>query len=196
MSLPKRMIGCMSAGFRTCNNEGDLGVESSKDVLICPACGGENPSDAIFCNHEHEHKPCLKALGDFKYVLEEFKAERSGIERLADRITEFVGQTYFVILHMVWFTFWIFANSGLVGSVRIFDEYPYSLLGIILGIEAVFITGFLLISQNYQNAYAEKCAKLDYEVNIRTYRKLLELEKRLGLFNKPDSHDNAAHETL
>jgi uncharacterized membrane protein len=127
------------------------------------------------------------ALGEFKYVLEEFRAERNGLERLADKITKFIGNTYFVVLHMFWFTLWFVANSGLVGSFRIFDEYPYSLLGIILGIEAVFITGFLLIYQNYQNSYAEKCAPLDYRVNIQTYRKLLELEKRLKILSDNDS---------
>lgn len=165
----------------------ESGALTGDNVVICPACGGENASDAIFCSHEHARQPCLKALGEFKYVLEEFRAERNGLERLADKITKFVGYTYFVIFHMFWFTLWFVANSGLVGSLRIFDEYPYSLLGIILGIEAVFITGFLLISQNYQNAYAEKCAQLDYEVNIRTYRKLLELEKRLELLKVNDS---------
>jgi uncharacterized membrane protein len=44
----------------------------------------------------------------------------------------------------------------------------------------VFITGFLLISQSHQAAYSEKRAELDYEVNIRTYRKVLELEKNLN----------------
>lgn len=165
------------------------GLESSgsrilEDIIICPACGGENPGDAIFCNHEHGNQPCHKALGEFKYVLEEFMAERSRIERLADQVTQFVGQPNFVIVHVLWFIIWILANSGLLGYFQIFDEYPYSLLGIILGIEAVLITGFLLISQNHQNVYADKCAQLDYEINIRSYRrKLLELEKRFDLLS-------------
>ncbi|MBY0545570.1 MAG: DUF1003 domain-containing protein [Gammaproteobacteria bacterium] len=49
----------------------------------------------------------------------------------------------------------------------------------IVAIEAVFITRFLLISESKQANYSEKRAELDYEVNVRTYRKLLELEKRL-----------------
>jgi uncharacterized membrane protein len=57
------------------------------------------------------------------------------------------------------------------------DEYPFGLLGIILSVEAIFITGFLLISSNRQSAHANKRAELDYEVNVRTYR----------LINKADS---------
>jgi uncharacterized membrane protein len=145
-------------------------------IILCPACGGENPDDAVFCgNHE-----CHKALGEFKYVLEELQAKKNWIEKLADKVTGFIAKPHFIIFHMFWFAIWILANEGYLGQVPNFDEYPYSLLGIILAIEAVFITGFLLISQNHQAAYSEKRAELDYEVNIRSYRKLVELEKRLN----------------
>lgn len=144
-------------------------------IILCPACGGENPEDAIFCGNPQ----CHKALGEFKYVLEELQATKSWIERLADKVTEFIAKPYFIIIHMVWFSVWILANEGFFGQIPNFDEYPYSLLGIILAIEAVLITGFLLISQSRQNAYSDKRAELDYEVNIRSYRKILELERRL-----------------
>ena len=147
----------------------------STTVVICPACGGENPADAVFCgNHD-----CHKALGEFKYVLEELMANKSWLERLADRVTLFVSRPQFIILHVIWFTAWILANEGYFGVLQGFDEYPYGLLGIILAIEAILITGFLLISQNYQYDYSEKRAELDYEINIRSYRKLMELEKHL-----------------
>ena len=144
-------------------------------VILCPACGGENPEDAIFCaNHQ-----CHKSLGEFKYVLEEFQAETNWILRLADTVTNFIAKPHFIIFHMFWFVVWILVNEGFLGQIANFDQYPYDLLSIILAIEAVFITGFLLISQNHQAAYAEKRSELDYEVNIRSYRKLIELEKRL-----------------
>lgn len=147
-------------------------------TISCPACGGENPPDAVFCgNHE-----CHKALGEFRYVLEELNAAKHWLEHVADRVTEFAGRPHFVTLHVIWFGIWILANSGLVGFLKAFDEYPYSLLGIVLAVEAVFITGFLLISQNRQQAYADKRAELDYEINVRSYRKLLELEQRIDQF--------------
>jgi uncharacterized membrane protein/fucose permease len=144
-------------------------------IVICPACGGENREDAIFCgNHQ-----CHKALGGFRYVLEELSAQKSWIEKLADRVSVFVSTPHFITLHVFWFSVWILANEGYLGRIQHFDEYPYDLLGIVLSIEAILITGFLLISQNYQYDYSEKRAELDYEINIRTYRKLIELEKRL-----------------
>lgn len=144
-------------------------------AILCPACGGENSADAVFCgNHE-----CHKALGEFRYVLEELDAAQGWIEHLADRVAEFAGRPHFVALHVFWFVAWIAANSGMVALFGVFDAYPYSLLGIILSIEAILVTGFLLISQNRQNAYANKRAELDYELNIRAYRKLQEIERRL-----------------
>jgi uncharacterized membrane protein len=149
---------------------------SNIDRINCPACGGENPADAVFCgNHE-----CHKALGEFKYVLEELQAKKNWIEKLADQVTGFIANPQFIIIHILWFGLWIAANQGAFGQFANFDEYPYSLLGIILAIEAVLITGFLLISQSHQAAYSEKRAELDYEVNIRSYRKILELEKVLN----------------
>ena len=169
-----------------CASPGNLRPQAREGIIICPACGGENPEDAVFCgNHQ-----CHKALGEFKYVLEEIQAAKNWVEHLADKVTDFIAKPQFVIIHILWFAVWILANEGFLGSAQNFDEYPYSLLGIILAIEAVLITGFLLISQSHQSAHSEKRAELDYEINIRSYRKLVELEKRLDRVLSKDSHKN------
>lgn len=145
-----------------------------KDTVICPACGGTNSEDAVFCANSE----CHKALGEFNYVLEELQQSKSRLERLADRVTLFVSKPHFVTVHLLWFLSWILVNSGVAGFFLVFDDYPYSLLGIVLAIEAILITGFVLISQSRQYAYSEKRAELDYEVSVRSYRKLIELEQR------------------
>ena len=61
-----------------------------------------------------------------------------------------------------------------------FDVYPFGPLGIILSIEAIFITGFLLISQNRQSAHADKRSELDYEVNVRTFREIQHMKSLLA----------------
>lgn len=149
----------------------DYGNEA--ETIVCPVCGGQNPVDAVFC----DTPSCHKALGEFKYVLEEIGARKNCLERLADRVAQFVSKPHFIIFHVIWFTVWILVNQGYLGIFSGFDSYPYDLLSFILAIEAILVTGFLLISQNYQYEYAEKRAELDYEINIRAYRKLLELEK-------------------
>lgn len=147
---------------------------------ICPMCGGENEADAIFCANDR----CHKALGEFKYVREEMGASTQWHESLAEKATGFIGKPYFVLVHVGWFAVWVLANSGIVAMVQRFDTYPYSLLGLILAIEAIFIAGFVLISQNRQNAHADKRAELDYEVSVRTYREILHLEQSLHVLTE------------
>jgi uncharacterized membrane protein len=148
---------------------------AAKTSIVCPACGGENPHDAVFCGNA----ACKKALGEFRYVREELLAAARWYEKLADRVTSFVGKPQFLAVHVCWFALWLALNTGLIAVATRFDEYPFGLLGIILAIEAIFITGFVLISQNRQNAHADKRAELDYEVNVRTYRELGEIKRML-----------------
>src|SRR5205823_5367204 len=58
------------------------GHQPDKETLVCPVCGGENPPDAVFCGNTE----CRKALGDFKYVLEELREEAKWHEALAERV--------------------------------------------------------------------------------------------------------------
>ena len=145
------------------------------ETITCPACGGVNPGDGIFC----ADPACRKALGEFRFVREELAAVSRWHERIADRITTFVGTPHFLAVHAVWFLIWVAINTGLVAVMVRFDEYPFGLLGIILAIEAIFITGIVLISNNRQSAYAELRGELDYEVNVRTYRRIQEIERLL-----------------
>jgi uncharacterized membrane protein len=143
--------------------------------ITCPACGGANEPTAVFC----AGAGCHKALGEFSYVLEELAQDTSRIEKLANRVAELSGRPHFVTVHLVWFGVWMLVNSGLVAAFTTFDAYPYGLLGIILSIEGILITLFLLISNNRQSTHAEKRAALDYEVNVRTWRLVNHLADRL-----------------
>jgi uncharacterized membrane protein len=151
-------------------------VESNNlPFILCPACHGENPPDAVFCHHP----ACHKALGEFHFVTEDVAAQSTVLEKLADKITYFTGHPHFVTVHVLWFSFWILINSGLIAVGNVFDVYPYSLLGIILSIEAILITSFILISQSRENRVTEIRDKLEYEVNVQSYRKLKELQETI-----------------
>lgn len=145
--------------------------------VTCPACGGENAHDAVFCANQK----CHKALGDFKFIKEELQLSRRWHESLAERVTRFIAKPQFLLFHGIWFTAWVLINTGLLAMwvIRPFDGFPFSLLGIILSAEAIFITGFVLISQNLQNQEASIRAELDYEVNVRTYRHIADVSSKL-----------------
>ena len=73
--------------------------------------------------------------------------ERSLQSRIADAITSFSGRMIFAYVHIVWFGVWILLNTGWFG-MRAFDPFPYGLLTMIVSLEAIFLSTFVLISQN------------------------------------------------
>lgn len=100
-------------------------------------------------------------------------AARKPQERISDSITRFSGSTLFVFLHVIWFGLWILLNIGLVHLPRIseFDPFPFGLLTMIVSLEAIFLSTFVLISQNRMSALSEKRAELDLQVNMLAEQK-------------------------
>ena len=76
-----------------------MGMQAAPAPIICPVCKGENPADAVFCGNAE----CHKALGEFRYVIEELAAQSTSLERLADKVTAFTGRPHFVTVHVLWF---------------------------------------------------------------------------------------------
>lgn len=70
---------------------------------------------------------------------------------LAERITSFSGSMLFVYLHLFWFGFWILANLGWLSPIiPPFDPFPYGLLTMIVSLEAIFLSTFIMVAQNRQ----------------------------------------------
>src|SRR5512133_3456111 len=97
--------------------------------------------------------------------------ERSLQARIADIITSFSGRMIFVYLHIVWFGIWILLNTGWFG-VRVFDPFPYGLLTMIVSLEAIFLSTFVLISQNRSGKENERRADLDLQIGLLTEHEL------------------------
>ncbi len=152
-----------------------MAVKDQIDEIKCPACGGINEGHAVFC----KNPDCHKALGEFRYAIEELGAQTKWHETLVQRIAGFIGRPHFVGIHIVWFAFWIVLNTGLLAMSSRFDAYPFGLLALILSIEAILITSILIISNGGQTDLANKRAELDYEVNIQTYREIQEISRAL-----------------
>ena len=86
-------------------------------------------------------------------------------DRLADAITYFSGRMGFVYFHVVWFAAWIGVNTGHFG-IGVFDPYPYGLLTMIVSLEAIFLSTFVLISQNRLSEEADRRADLDLHIGL------------------------------
>lgn len=86
-------------------------------------------------------------------------------ERAAEAITRFTGSMAFVYLHVTVFGFWILVNTGLLPLLPKWDE-SFVILGTSASVEAIFLSTFVLISQNRMAAAADKRADLDLHISL------------------------------
>ena len=110
-----------------------------------------------------------------------FSLMRRVQDETADRITKIAGSMRFVYIHLAWFGFWIALNVGLAGVNHEFDRFPFGLLTMIVSLEAIFLSTFVMISQNRQSARADLRSQLDFENNIRGEIWSVHIGEALGL---------------
>jgi uncharacterized membrane protein len=120
---------------------------------------GDDPRRPIQRYLEHNIRELVE-------VRREFERRKSTQDRIADAITAFAGSMRFVWLHAALFGGWIVWNSGLVPGARPFDPFPYVMLAMIASVEAIFLSTFVLISQNRSNELADKRADADLQISL------------------------------
>jgi len=106
---------------------------------------------------------------------------RRGQNRVADSVTSFAGSLPFVYLHAAWFGLWIVVNTGALGQGVQFDPYPFGLLTMIVSLEAIFLSTFVMVSQNRQALHTELRSQLDYEANLRSEIWSVHIGQALGV---------------
>lgn len=119
--------------------------------------------------------------------------ERTLQDRIADAITGFSGRMLFVYAHIAWFIIWLLLNTGRLG-IHPFDSFPYGLLTMIVSLEAIFLSTFVLISQNRMSLQAEHRADLDLHIDLlaeceltRVLQMLDAIQGRMGIENDQDA---------
>src|ERR1700682_6301452 len=105
-------------------------------------------------------------------------ARRSTGERWADKIASIAGRVWFAGVHFLGFGAWIIVNLGLAG-VTPFDPYPFPLLTLVTSLEAIFLSLFILTSQNRATAQADQRAHLDLQINLLAESEATETLKML-----------------
>jgi|SRR5918995_3754676 uncharacterized membrane protein len=115
-------------------------------------------------------------------------ANRTRSERLSDAIIRSLGTSAFLILHVLWFSFWLLAGSGRIVGLPAFDPFPFAFLTMVVSLEAIFLAIFVLISQNRMSRLADHRAHLDLQVNLlaeqeitTTLRLVEEIRAHLGI---------------
>jgi uncharacterized membrane protein len=118
----------------------------------------------------HDHSPGLSPVieRNIAALLERQRAEQRRLrlqERLADRITRWAGSMNFVYLHVLLFGIWILSNIGWLPILPRFDP-SFVILAMFASVEAIFLSTFVLISQNRMSASAEKRSELDLQISL------------------------------
>jgi uncharacterized membrane protein len=119
---------------------------------------------------------------------QEFARQSSPLDRVSDAITAFVGSPQFILAHVVIFAAWMAFNTPWILGAYAFDPYPYIFMNFVLGVEAVFLGTFVLMSQNRQSRLAEQRARLDQQIGLlaeqettKTLQMLQRICEKLGI---------------
>jgi CRP/FNR family cyclic AMP-dependent transcriptional regulator len=110
-------------------------------------------------------------------VNEEVEEHLTPLQHIADWIAWFSGSMPFLILNGVWFVIWIIINTMHVGIPQ-FDPYPFGLLTMIVSLEAIFLSCFVLISQNRQSEKEHVRADIEYEINVKAELEVAHLHEK------------------
>ncbi len=102
----------------------------------------------------------------------ELKKFKTIEDNAADKITSFAGTMNFVYLHFIWFGVWVLLNLGIIGAGVKFDNFPFGLLTLIVSLEAIFLSTFVMISQNRQSNAAEIRSELDYQTDVKAEKEI------------------------
>lgn len=101
--------------------------------------------------------------------------ERTAGERIADKITNFVGSWPFVYVHIIWFGFWVLYPV---------EPFPFGLLTMIVSLEAIILSTFIMMSQNRQSKLDRYRAEADYETDIAAKKEIDMIRGMLTRINR------------
>jgi uncharacterized membrane protein len=109
-------------------------------------------------------------------------------QRVSNAVARMAGTAWFAGLHLVWFGGWIAWNTGLLSRWRPIDPFPFSFLTLVVSLEAIFLSIFVLMSQNTLTRQSDRRAHLDLQINLlaeqestRTVALLERIAEHLGV---------------
>ena len=117
-----------------------------------------------------------------KSVKAKHDALRTLPERVADGITAAFGSVTFLVVNLLWFIVWMVINPGYVPAIKPFDPFPFGLLTMIVSLEAIFLSIFVLLSQNRVSKIDALREEVDLQVDIITEQELTKILELMVLF--------------
>lgn len=125
------------------------------------ASQSKQPSHAVEDN--------IRTIADLE---ESSEADRSAKDRVADVIGGFSGSMSFVAIHVVWFALWFLINTKVLPIVKPFDPYPFILLAMIVSVEGVLLSTFVLMKQNRMQKKSDTRDHLNLQIDLLSEKEI------------------------
>lgn len=120
----------------------------------------------------------------FRAIKAQRAAQRDWIEVIADSLNYMASSTPFLVVHVLWFAIWVTWNTGNLG-LRPFDPFPFGLLTMIVSLEAIFLSIFVLMAQRRESAIAEMREEISLQVSLRLEEEVTKtLQLVAGLYTR------------
>jgi uncharacterized membrane protein len=137
-----------------------------------------------------------RAIGAIKA---QHAAQRTAIEAIADMLNDIASSTPFLLVHVVWFAIWMLWNTGVLG-LPVFDPFPFGLLTMIVSLEAIALSIFVLMAQKRESVIAELREEMSLQVGLRLEEEVTKtLQLVAGLYTRLGhkvAEDPELHEML
>ena len=150
--------------------------------------------DQLFRTHPEAGLDVITAMGNrlrrtvqllrhtaSRNVNTEVEDRRTAVERAADWIAAFSGSITFLMLHVAFFAVWILLNTSWLPGWRppMFDPFPFGLLTMVVSLEAIILSVFVLLSQNRQVAKDRIRGDVEYEINLKAELEVAHLHEKV-----------------
>lgn len=107
---------------------------------------------------------------------EEIQEQLTFMQKLADWIAAFSGSMSFLAMNALWFGLWIYLN---VSGVWRFDPFPFGLLTMIVSLQAIFLSIFVLLAQNRQASKDHVRDDIEYDINVKAELEIAHLHEKV-----------------
>ena len=135
----------------------------------------------------------------FQAIKAQHAGEQTPMQAVADWLTHVASSTGFFVCHVIIFAGWLFWNST-ISPLPKFDPFPYGFLTMVVSLEAIFLSIFVLMSQSRESAIGELREELTLQVNLRIEEEVTKtLHLVAGLYTRMGhtiSHDPELKEML
>lgn len=101
------------------------------------------------------------------------------VTRLADAVPSFTGSPLSLLFHFLFFGGWIAVNVSLISAFKAWDPYPFEFMSVMISVEAIFLTLFVLTSQNRQRSRDRLRSDIEFETSVNTELKIAHLHEKI-----------------